>query len=209
MKKILLAVAMAIGVVSASFAAVPTVKYSGEVNLGFAAGNKLLYEDEMSIKSSLNRPLVETIHGVAIGKYLFVGAGVGLQGYFGTMDMSNPDEKWNTITLPMFVNVKGILPVRGVSPYLSASFGASVVPYCGSNIAMAIKDYSLKTRLTGGFYCDLGLAVKLVNWLNVGVGMQHQRFGYKVEVSDGYFSESDNEDGYNGTSWYLKVGFCW
>ena len=209
MKKILLAVAATIGIVSASFASVPEIRYSGEVNVGFASGDKLMYDDDLAIASSLDRPFLETIHGVAIGNYLFAGAGIGIQGYVGAWDSSNPDKKWNTITLPMFVNVKGMLPMRSVSPYITASFGGSVVPCSGSNIATSIKEYSLKTKLKGGFYCDVGLGINILKWLNVSGGVQHQRFGYKIVVSDGYFPETDNDDGYNGTSWYIKVGFNW
>jgi hypothetical protein len=209
MKRILLAVVAAIGLVSTSFEFEPLVRYSGEVNIGFASGDKLMYGDDLALDTSLSRPFLETIHGVAIGQHLFVGAGIGIQGYLGAWDLEYPDEKWKTITLPMYVNVKGMLPMATLSPYVSVSLGGSIVPYSGSDISISIKEYSFSTRLKGGFYCDVGLGVNILKWLNVCAGMQHQRFGYKFVISDSYFPESDNDDGYNGTSWYLKVGFSW
>ena len=208
MKKTLLTFVAAICAVSISFAAAPVINYSGEVNVGFATGNKVKYED-VTTKSSLHRPFVETVHGVTITKYAFVGAGLGIQGYFGAADKDVPDQKWDTIALPLFVNIKGMLPLDGVTPYVSASFGGSVMPYSGFNTKTTVGNYTIKTRLTGGFYCDCGVGVKLFEKLNVGLGMQHQGMGVKVIASEGSRSETDHEDGYNGTSFYLKVGFCW
>lgn len=117
MKKTLLTFVAAICAVSISFAASPVIKYAGEVNVGYAAGGKMRYENTAT-KSSLHRPFVETIHGVTITKYAFVGAGVGLQGYFGAIDKDIPEEKWDTLTLPLFVNLKGMYPLKGVTPYI-------------------------------------------------------------------------------------------
>ena len=64
MKKILLTFVAAICAVSISFAASPVIKYAGEVNVGYAAGGKMRYENTAT-KSSLHRPFVETIHGVS------------------------------------------------------------------------------------------------------------------------------------------------
>ena len=209
MKKTLLTFVAAICAVSISFAASPVIKYAGEVNVGYAAGGKMRYENTAT-KSSLHRPFVETIHGVTITKYAFVGAGVGLQGYFGAVDTAVPDVKWETVTLPLFVNVKGQLPLKSVTPYISASFGGTVIPYCGQNISTEILGVKAESKLTGGFYCDCGAGVKLLNdKINVGIGMQHQQMGVKLVVSDGSYSESESEGGYHGTSFYVKVGFCW
>lgn len=209
MKKILLTVVTAISAISLSFAASPTIKYAGEVNVGFATGNKLRYENTVT-KSSLHRPFIETIHGVTVTKYAFVGAGVGLQGYFGAVDKDDRDTKWDTLAMPLFVNIKGMYPLEKITPYLSASFGGSVIPYCGHNESMSMAGVNVESKLIGGFYCDCGVGVKLKNdKFNIGIGMQHQQMGIKVVVSEGSFSESEDEDGYHGTSFYVKVGFCW
>ena len=208
MKKILSTLVIAVAAVSISFAASPLINYSGEVNVGFATGNKLKYED-ITTKSSLNRPFFETVHGVNITKFAFVGAGVGIQGYFGAENKGTPKEKWNTVTLPLFVNVKGMLPLKSVKPYLSASFGGSVVPYSGQNISTEIVGVKAESKLAGGFYCDCGVGVKF-KMLNVGIGMQHQQFGSKVIVTEGAYTETERDDDYRrGTSFYLKVGLCW
>lgn len=211
MKKILLTFVAAICAVSISFAASPVIKYAGEVNVGYAAGGKMRYENTAT-KSSLHRPFVETIHGVTITKYAFVGAGVGLQGYFGAVDTDIPEEKWDTLTLPLFVNLKGMYPLKGVTPYISASFGGSVIPYSGQNVNATSEGIGgIKIRRTGGFYCDCGAGVKLLNdKINVGIGMQHQQMGTKLVVTNGSSSETERSDDYtHGTSFYVKVGFCW
>ena len=208
MKKILLTLVIAVSAVSLSFASTSGIRYSGEVNVGFATGNKAEYDDEM-VKSSLNRPFIETIHGVTISKYTFVGAGVGVHGYFGAADKSMPEEKWNTIVLPLFVNLKGMLPLNGFTPYVTASFGGSILPYSGFNTSFSLGGIDMKVKLTGGFYCDCGVGVKLLKKLNVGLGVQHQQMGMKIVAAYDDFKESEREEGYKGTSFYIKVGFCW
>ena len=210
MKKILLTFVTAICVVAISSAASPLIKYAGEVNVGFATGGKLRYEDDVTMKSSLNRPFIETVHGVTITKYAFVGAGVGVQGYLGATDTDNPQDKWDTLAVPLFVNLKGMLPLKSLTPYISASLGGAVIPYSGQNMKLIYEGIGIKAKLTGGLYCDFGAGVKLFkNRLNVGIGLQHQQMGIKMIMTEGSYSESDDEDGYHGTSFYVKVGFCW
>lgn len=167
---------MSVAAISVSFAASPLISYSGEVNVGFATGNKIRYENTAT-ESALHRPFVETIHGVNIAKFAFIGAGLGVQGYFGAVDTAVPDVKWETVTLPLFVNVKGQLPLKSVTPYISASFGGSVIPYSGQNVNATSEGIGIKAKLIGGFYCDCGAGVKLLNdKINVGIGMQHHRW---------------------------------
>ncbi len=209
MKKILLTFVAAICAVSISFAASPVIKYAGEVNVGFATGNKIRYENTAT-ESALHRPFIKTVHGVNIAKFAFIGAGLGVQGYFGAVDTAVPDVKWETVTMPLFVNVKGQLPLKSVTPYISVSFGGTIIPYCGQNISTEILGVKAESKLTGGFYCDCGVGVKLIDKINIGVGMQHQQFGSKHIVKDGSYSEVERDDDYrHGTSFYVKVGFCW
>ena len=104
MKKTFLTLIMSVAAISVSFAASPLISYSGEVNVGFATGNKIRYENTAT-ESALHRPFVETIHGVNIAKFAFIGAGLGVHGYFGAVDTAVPDVKWETVTMPLFVNV--------------------------------------------------------------------------------------------------------
>ena len=210
MKKTLLTFVAAICAVSISFAASPVIKYAGEVNVGYAAGGKMRYENTAT-ESALHRPFVETIHGVNIANFAFIGVDLGGRRIIKKVDTAVPDVKWETVTLPLFVNVKGQLPLKSVTPYISASFGGTVIPYCGQNISTEILGVKAESKLTGGFYCDCGAGVKLLNdKINVGIGMQHQQFGSKLIVKDGSYSEVERDDDYrHGTSFYVKVGFCW
>ena len=115
MKKIFLTLVIAVVAVSTTYAYFPEFTYQGEVNLGFATGGKVKYKG-VSDKSSLNRPFIETIHGFGISKYGFLGLGFGVQGYLGAAYKANPAEKWNTLALPLFVNVRGIWPVEELNP---------------------------------------------------------------------------------------------
>ena len=84
----------------------PTIRYRGEVNLGYAIADKTPYlfnealltahyngeegrgygsSSRDTLHTNLSRPLFETVHGVEIGKYLFVGAGIGLQYFNGKL----------------------------------------------------------------------------------------------------------------------------
>lgn len=102
MKKIMLLLAAALAVApAASFAQKMTVTninrektyqtsthnvdiwYEGELNLGFATGGKLKWDDGEKDKTNYSRPFISTIHGARITKYGFVGVGVGVQYAFG------------------------------------------------------------------------------------------------------------------------------
>ena len=74
-------------------------KYKGEINVGYAiTGDKFKFEYDYETSDGeygnevlgkyttiLSRPLFETVHGIEIGPYFFVGAGVGLQYYCGKL----------------------------------------------------------------------------------------------------------------------------
>lgn len=208
MKKIFLTLVIAVIAVSTTYAYFPEFTYQGEVNLGFATGGKVKYKG-VSDKSSLNRPFIETIHGFGISKYGFLGLGFGVQGYLGAADKANPAEKWNTLALPLFVNVRGIWPVEELNPYVSASFGYAFIPCSARNSSVSFGNSTMISKLTGGFYCDCGVGVKLMDKINIGLGMQHQRMGTMAIFKQDYSTEKSRDKGLNGTSFYIKVGYCW
>lgn len=149
MKKIMLLLAAALAVApAASFAQKMTVTninrektyqtsthnvdiwYEGELNLGFATGGKLKWDDGEKDKTNYSRPFISTIHGTRITKYGFVGVGVGVQYAFGKMDPDyDESDKWNTLMIPVFLNLKGYYPVtEDFAPYISISLGAPPRP---------------------------------------------------------------------------------
>lgn len=65
------------------------------------------------------------------------------------------------------------------------------------------------SKLTGGFYCDCGVGVKLMDKINIGLGMQHQRMGTMAIYKQEYCIEELRDKGMHGTSFYIKVGYCW
>lgn len=144
MKKIMLLLAAALAVApAASFAQKMTVTninrektyqtsthnvdiwYEGELNLGFATGGKLKWDDGEKDKTNYSRPFISTIHGARITKYGFVGVGVGVQYAFGKMDPDyDESDKWNTLMIPVFLNLKGYYPVTEISRLIFRSASA-------------------------------------------------------------------------------------
>ncbi len=150
--------------------------YQGEVNIG--------YETPAT-------GFLETIHGVRLNKYLFVGAGIGIH-YIGELELEYKDiymieNVSGEGRFPLFVNLKGYLPLEEkMLPYLNFSMG-----------------YDIGVDYGGGFYCDLGLGLKYRN-LNLGLGWMHHGFTDE-QYYHGYYE--DISVGYN--AFYLKIGLCW
>ena len=74
--------------------------------------------------------VLETVHGVRIGPYAFVGGGLGIDLFYSQSDAD----------FPVFTNAKGYLPVgRKTSLYLSLDAGASIAvggSYTGAYVAV-------------------------------------------------------------------------
>lgn len=230
------------------------VSYKGEVNLGFAfAGNKINWETETNTttisgsettksysysgpssrcaheNTVFSRPLFETVHGIQIGDYFFVGAGMGLHYFCGKLknsqELSNylagieknndPKKRWNAVMLPLFSNFKFTYPVNeDLTPYVNVGIGGTIG--CASSINRKDLMIDEHTRLTqkvrGGFYCDLGLGIRY-KVLNLAIGYQHQDFKIvSKEVynySSSYSSSSSTTDKKMYTkvnSFYVKIG---
>lgn len=194
------------------------VSYAGDVNFVFAAGSdakahsRLISDEWVKLKSGLTRIGVETTHGVNITKYAFVGAGVGFQYYLGAMDRdTNPDAKWKTLVMPIFVNMKGRYTFKDkYTPYLTLGLGYSAVLTSADNKEETAYiegfEVAAKSRLNGGFYCDFGAGVQ-IDRFNIGIGLQHQRFEEVVTAKVSSFSSSATAD-MKTNSFYIKLGVC-
>lgn len=214
MKKILLTLCAVVCTVAVASAQLklkpfePTVKYRGEISIGGAFSGTAHVDAIVDAKFnvSLSRPFLETVHGVMISDYIFVGAGVGLQYYAGKLgDLQNyyefAPESLNTLTVPIFVNVKGFLPLNNnIKPFINLGLGGSVVA-C-TDLAIVENTYGHKHAydVDGGFYCDFGAGVEYKRW-SVGIGLQHQR----MSLTEGYDSDVEEAPIYFN-SFYIKLG---
>lgn len=182
------------------------VWYQGELNIGYAVNGKIKLTDEdgdmEKFKSDYSRPLIETIHGVRITKYGFVGVGAAVQYAFGKLDADEDDsEKWNTMMIPLFVNLKGYYPVTDdFAPYISLSFGSSICAMSGLNESKSGMGYSYDYKLKGGFYGEYGIGFNYKR-LNFGLGLQHQTM--KLVYTSSNYSD---EEKWSSNSFYVKVG---
>lgn len=138
-----------------------TLKYKGEINVGYAISGEQIkleeswedsegeygYETLGKFRTVLSRPLFETIHGVQIGQYFFAGAGLGLQYYCGKLkelqgladnaaeiNETKPSKRWNAVMLPIFANIKFMYPVNNeFTPFLNLSLGGTIGCYSSVN----------------------------------------------------------------------------
>lgn len=78
--------------------------------------------------NGINRRMVETVHGVRLNPYMFVGAGVGFN-YYSQRISWKPGagrDRFELKTVPVFVNLKGYIPDRSVRPFVSMDAGYGV-----------------------------------------------------------------------------------
>ncbi len=221
-----------------------TPKYKGEINVGYAiAGEKFKFEEIWEdsdgeygdgtlgkYRTVFSRPLLETTHGVQIGPYFFVGAGLGLQYYCGKLkelqefandaaeiNETTPSKRWNAVMLPIFANIKFMYPVNDkFAPFLNLSLGGTVGCYSSVNWTYEESDsyygekYNMeaKQRAQGGLYCDFGAGLRY-KLLDFSLGFQHQVLklvGKMEEIGGGecYTSKSVITTPVN--AFYVKVG---
>lgn len=114
-----------------------TVWYQGEVALGLAVGN------------GTTGPIVETVHGIHISKYAFVGAGIGLH---YPVDYGDP-------LVPLFADFKFYYPVNNkIAPFLNIDAGYEVCEagtYFGVGIGLKYKRWQFSVGVRGnGMYDD-------------------------------------------------------
>lgn len=159
--------------------------YEGELNAGYGFGGTCRYDDAV-FDANYWRPFIETVHGVRIKQYAFVGAGLGVQYAF-------KKDYWNTLMMPIFLNVKGLYPVTDdFAPYFSMDLGGSV--------CLLADDFNDdETRYRGGFYGSFGLGLNYKR-LNFGFGWQIQKSKFKDLYDDEYL------DRLRVSSFFVKIG---
>lgn len=167
-----------------------SVWYEGDFSVGFAAGGKAtISEDGYSetLKTNLSRPYIETVHGVHITKYAFVGLGVGVQYAYGKINTEYDDSNnWNTLLMPVFLNLKGFYPASDdFAPYITTSLGASPV---------LMADDTFDSALKGGFFCKVGAGISYRKFL-FDFGLMHQNMTL------------DKDEKIGNNSFYVNVGF--
>ena len=136
----------------------PSVRYQGELNIGYGAKGSLYTRGE-PVWANLSRFFLETIHGARITPYAYVGAGAGLAVLYDD----------SQAVLPVFADVRGYWPVgEKFEPYVVADLGYGV----GFD------------RLPGGFYGSFGAGFRALRKVNFALGYQRMHVG---EVRFGSF----------------------
>lgn len=178
------------------------VRYQGELNFGFATGGKLKWDEGgEKEKTNFSRPFIETIHGVRITQYGFIGAGVGFQYAYGKISPdSDESDNWNTLLIPLFINLKGSYPVtEDFAPYVSISMGGSIC--ATSTFDDSGYDYGdWERKLKGGYYGEYGVGFTYKK-LNFGLGVQHHTIKFS-ETYEGVIDETKAKI----NSFYVKLG---
>lgn len=94
-------------------------KYQGEVSAGYSIGIGTFSYDRMNI---------HTVHGVRFNKYFFAGVGLGLDYYYNyDLYINTYIESDGELTMPIFANAKGYLPISDkTSIFASLDLGVGV-----------------------------------------------------------------------------------
>lgn len=167
MKKILLSLSLTVLVIGAN-AQSSKIKYQGEVLTGYSIGIGTFAYDRINL---------HTIQGVRFNPYLSLGVGLGLD-YYHTFDMYvNTEVVASELTLPIYLNAKGYLPVSPkASMFLSFDLGA------GIGLTEGVSGYKglMFTPAVG-----TSLKVSSKNSLNVSLGYNYQAWsesGFKINT---------------------------
>ena len=158
--------------------------YEGELNFGYGMGGTIK-EDGESADAKYARPFIETVHGVRITKYAFVGLGLGFQYAY--------NDEWKVGMMPVFLDLKGYYPVTdNFAPYVAIDLGFS-------SGLVGTKDFMDEPGLDlkGGFYASYGVGFNYRR-LNFGLGWQHQGMKFKYDGETG--------DGFSVNSFFVKLG---
>jgi opacity protein-like surface antigen len=196
MKKLFILTAIAFAAMPAASLAQKTaeksggisIRYEGEVNVGFGLGGKLKM-DGQSADAKYSRPFIETIHGVRIARYAFVGLGVGFQYAY---------DNWKVGMMPLFVDLKGCYPVtENFAPYIAVDLGFGMGVTGTKNFGSKLYEEGEGIDLKGGFYASYGLGINYKRF-NLGLGLQHQGMKFK--------SGGESSEGFSVNSFFVKIG---
>ena len=178
------------GKIHKTFYSVPGYGGGGDTGVGYVPSDSRADVYNGDVASVFSRPFVETIHGFQIGKYIFAGAGIGLQYYCGKLydfqgfadiaavlkEKNKVPTRWNAVAMPIFVDVRGMYPLKNeLVPFINLGIGGT--PIFGSAINYSQNQYSGgvhdKVSLRGGLYCDFGGGVRWKDY-SLSIGLQHQ-----------------------------------
>lgn len=163
--------------------------YQGEVNLGFAKDGKYKLKeyidndctDSESGNAESERIFIETVHGVRITQYAFVGLGVGFN--YGD-DLLDAD--CNYYIIPVFLNLKGYYPITSeVEVFASVDLGYNF-------IALVDDDESCN-----GFYATYGAGLKH-RGITLSIGCQNPH----IAAKDGEYKITTSI-----SSFFFKIGY--
>lgn len=183
--------------------------YAGEVNLGGSVGGKVKI-GETTCDLTTGGMFLETIHGVRITKYGFVGLGFGIHAYtsgdnfkFNRNDeVYESDSDVNFGAFPLFVNLKGVYPINDkLKAYVGTSLGYAWTT-C-EEIYINRYNWPEWGDFQHGFY---GTVEAGIQWkkLNVALGLTHQTLKADKKYNYEFLKEDMKINQFS-----LKIGLCW
>lgn len=179
--------------------------YQGELNIGVAVSGKINTDIGLSNETNYSHPFISTIHGLHITQYGYVGLGVGLHYVPGKtkLDLLDFPRYWNTLMIPLFVNLKLCYPVNErFTPYISASFGRSICAASSYNDSDSGYEEYWETKLNGGYYGEYGIGFRYKHF-NFGLGIQRQN----MKTIETYGDDKSEMTAYIN-SFFLKIGLA-
>lgn len=131
------------------------VWYRGEVDLGCAIGGSI---DDMSKTYSLTGPFIETVHGIHITDYVFIGVGIGIHYPIGYAEPF----------IPAFADFKIFYPINEkFAPFINGDIGYEIY--------------------NNGLYFGAGAGLKYKRWqFSAGVRSSSNIKSYDPSDSSGY-----------------------
>lgn len=151
------------------------VKYQGEVVTGYSLGIGAFNIDRINI---------HTIHGIRVNQFFSIGVGLGLDYYYHYDWYVNSDYEASELSMPIFLNTKGYLPVSEKTDlFLSLDFGASVGLTDGVS---GMKGLLITPSVGSAFKVSdrnsitLSLGYNYQRWSNMGIGINADALSFKV-----------------------------
>ena len=108
-KKLLVLVVLTLAISFSSFA--QKLKYQGELNVGHSFGVGMT-------ENTFDRFTIETVHGVRLNDYFFIGIGAGWHHYSDVLDYFS--------VIPIYANAKGYFKLGKINPYVSFDIGIGI-----------------------------------------------------------------------------------
>ncbi len=162
-----------LGLMIAGISVNAQTRYSAEVDLGYtlSVGS--------SIKNVGDRLSVSTTHGVLLNEKFLLGAGVAVDYFYQAEEFM----------LPLFINVKGILPLSDkLKGFVSADVGYSFMLQGDDDYLVHVKD-----KYIGGIY------------LVPSVGIKYKKLKFQFGYSYLRFYENNIYNSFSALQ--FKVGF--